>query len=121
MKGDLPVTGEDMAMVVEILNSDYANLGLHVKNMTCYVRFEDERGRLCSPTDEGRDVRRTFHFPANANAKTKAKADESGDDDGADAAGEGKKAEKAGKGEKGEKGKKGKKKGKKKGGKKAKK
>lgn len=44
IKGDMPITGENIKWVIDNLNEEYEKLGVKVKNVTCYVRFQNEQG-----------------------------------------------------------------------------
>ena len=57
------LTPENFASVVERLNEDYKELGLRVKNCTCYFRFEDEMGKTVEPVYEyGGRIEQEFTF-----------------------------------------------------------
>lgn len=44
VKGNNPITGDDIKYVFDKLNEEYKHLGVQIKNTTCYVRFALENG-----------------------------------------------------------------------------
>ena len=62
IRGNNPITADEVKTVIETLNEEYAPLGLQVKNMTMYIRFVDESGNICEPTISGNKIERTFTF-----------------------------------------------------------
>lgn len=55
-------TGEVAKMAVDKLNEEYASMGLKVKNVTMYVRFEDETGATVDPRRNGIEIHKTMRF-----------------------------------------------------------
>ena len=53
---------ENFKKVIDILNNDYASLGVKVKNATLYIRFEDENGNTVDIQENGLDIEREFNF-----------------------------------------------------------
>lgn len=49
IRSDNPVTSEQVKDVIDKLNEDYFDLGLIIKNMTLYVRFQDATGKIVEP------------------------------------------------------------------------
>ena len=47
-----------MKHVIDNLNKEYEHLGIKVKNLTCYVRFQNEKGETIEPTYEGAEIRK---------------------------------------------------------------
>lgn len=64
IKGNNPVTGENVKWVIDELNKKYADLGLEVKNLTCYIRFQDKTGQTVEPTSNGAEIHEFFDFKA---------------------------------------------------------
>lgn len=62
IRSDNPVTSEQVKGVIDKLNEDYSDLGLVVKNMTLYVRFQDKTGKTVEPQIDGCDIQREFNF-----------------------------------------------------------
>lgn len=62
VKGNNPVTSEQVKTVIDTLNNDYEELGLKVKNMTLYVRFQNEFGETVEPRENGFEIERCFTF-----------------------------------------------------------
>lgn len=57
------LTPENFASVVEKLNDEYKELGLRIKNCTCYFRFEDEMGKTVEPVNKyGENIEQEFTF-----------------------------------------------------------
>ena len=73
IRGNNPVTPEQFKSVIEDLNSDYDKLGLVVKNMTCYVRFQDVQGNTLEPVLNGQEIERTFTLTKEIDASDKNK------------------------------------------------
>ena len=66
------VTSNDVKNVIDSLNDEYKSMGLHVKNMTMYVRFADETGKTVEPTQNGNEIEAEFtikHTKEVKNAK----------------------------------------------------
>lgn len=64
IKGNNPITSDQFKKVIDDLNDEYKEMGIKVKNMTCYIRFVDEEGTTVEPTIKGYEIRRTFTFNA---------------------------------------------------------
>lgn len=62
IRGNNPITGDQFKSVIDDLNKEYADLGIKVKNMTCYVRFVDESGKTVEPMVNGQQIERIFTF-----------------------------------------------------------
>ena len=62
IRGNNPVTSEQVKTVIDELNENYSEMGLKVKKMTIYVRFQDETGRTVEPQSNGMDIEHTFTF-----------------------------------------------------------
>lgn len=62
VKGNNPVSSDNVKQVIDTLNEDYKHLGIQVKNLTMYVRFVDEAGNNIEPVEDGMEIRRTFTF-----------------------------------------------------------
>ena len=60
IKGNNPVTSDNVKRVIDDLNAEYARLGLQVKNMTCYIRFCDETGKVIEPVSNGHEIQKTY-------------------------------------------------------------
>lgn len=64
IKGNNPISGEDMKRVIDSLNKEFEPIGLKVKNLTCYIRFQDETGRTVEPVSNGAKIEKTFTIKA---------------------------------------------------------
>ena len=64
IKGDMPITGENIKWVIDNLNEEYEKLGVKVKNVTCYFRFQNEQGELVEPTHNGIEIKKEFIIKA---------------------------------------------------------
>lgn len=62
IRSDNPVTSEQVKDVIDKLNEDYSDLGLIIKNMTLYVRFQDITGKIVEPIVDGSEIEREFIF-----------------------------------------------------------
>lgn len=62
IKGNNPITSENVKCVIDDLNESYKDLGLKVKNLTMYVRFVNESGRIVEPVKNGVEVQQTYTF-----------------------------------------------------------
>lgn len=60
IKGNNPITSDQFKEIIDELNKEYGKIGLKVKNMTCYIRFEDENGTTVEPMINGCEIKRTF-------------------------------------------------------------
>lgn len=58
IKGDNPITGDNLKYVIDNLNKEYEHLGIKVKNLTCYVRFQNEKGETVEPTFKGAEIKK---------------------------------------------------------------
>ena len=56
IRGNNPVTGEQVKKVIDNLNEEFGEHGLKVKNLTCYIRFIDENGDTIEPKIKGREI-----------------------------------------------------------------
>ena len=62
IRSDNPVTSEQVKSVIDQLNEEYLDIGLIVKNMTLYVRFQDSTGKTVEPQMDGCDIEKTITF-----------------------------------------------------------
>lgn len=62
IRGNNPITSDQFKSVIDDLNKEYADLGIKVKNATCYVRFVDESGKTVEPMINGQQIERIFTF-----------------------------------------------------------
>lgn len=62
IKGDNPLTTQELAIVLNSLNEEFGEIGLRVKNMTCYVRFQDNAGETVEPLRNGAEITKKFVF-----------------------------------------------------------
>jgi hypothetical protein len=62
IKSNNPVTSEQVKKVIDKLNEDYAHLGIVVKNLTMYIRFQDETGKTVEPLEDGQEIKRIHTF-----------------------------------------------------------
>lgn len=67
--GNEPVTSEQVKHVIDMLNRDYQGLGVKVKGVTMYVRFEDKDGTTVDVREGGSPVNRTVTFDDDGNGK----------------------------------------------------
>ena len=56
IRGNNPVTGDQVKQIIDDLNEEYSSHGLKVKNMTCYIRFINEAGETVEPLDQYGDT-----------------------------------------------------------------
>lgn len=73
INGNNPIEPENVKRVMELLNEDYKDIGLKIKNLTCYIRFVDESGKVVEPTRNGNELRRTFTFTETVDLEDGAK------------------------------------------------
>ena len=82
IRGNNPVTGDNVKEIIDKLNEEYEPYGLQVKNMTCYIRFINEDGEIVEPVNQyGDPMDRTITInkvkkiqkPKKENGKTKGK------------------------------------------------
>lgn len=52
IRGNNPVTGDNVKDIIDKLNEEYEPFGLKVKNMTCYIRFMNEEGEIVEPVNQ---------------------------------------------------------------------
>lgn len=69
ISGNNPISGENMKWVIDELNKEYANLGLKVKNLTCYIRFQDEVGRTVEPLSDGLEIIKDINIKTTKETK----------------------------------------------------
>lgn len=62
IRGNNPITGENVKKVIDELNEEFKERGLKVKNLTCYIRFIDENGRTVEPTINGCEIEKEVTF-----------------------------------------------------------
>lgn len=62
IRGNNPITGEDMKRVIDGLNEDFKKQGLKVKNLTCYIRFVDENEKTVEPMIDGHEIEKEITF-----------------------------------------------------------
>lgn len=62
IRGNNPITSDLFKKVIDDLNEEYADDGLVVKNMTCYIRFQDENGKTVEPLKNGYEIQETITF-----------------------------------------------------------
>lgn len=69
IKGNNPITSDQVKAVIDSLNKEFAPLNLKVKNMTCYIRFIDEQGKTVEPLSDGLEIRKCFTFTESKDVK----------------------------------------------------
>lgn len=62
IRGNNPVTGEQVKKVIDNLNEEFREQGLKVKNLTCYIRFIDDEGKTVEPTKNDYEIEKTITF-----------------------------------------------------------
>lgn len=60
IRGNNPVTSEQVKNVIDNLNEEFGKQGLKVKNLTCYIRFVTEDGKTVEPTKNGYEIEKTI-------------------------------------------------------------
>ena len=68
IKSNNCVTGEDLKHVINNLNKEFEHLGIKVKNMTMYVRFQNEEGEVVEPLKNNAEVRKEIIIKKTVNA-----------------------------------------------------
>lgn len=71
IKSNNPITSEQVKSVIDKLNDDYSKLGIVVKNLTMYVRFQDESGQIVEPLENGHEIKRVHTFKSVINTEDK--------------------------------------------------
>ena len=71
IKSNNPITSEQVKSVIDKLNEDYSKLGIVVKNLTMYVRFQDETGQTVEPLEDGHEIKRVHTFKSVVNTEDK--------------------------------------------------
>lgn len=56
------LTSDNFKSVIDKLNEDYKDLGVRVKNATCYIRFITEDDETVDVTDGRYEIERSFKF-----------------------------------------------------------
>lgn len=68
IRGNNPVTGDQVKSVIDHLNEKYEKAGLKVKNLTCYIRLVNEDGDIFDPVDRyGDPIDLTVDFKKTVN------------------------------------------------------
>ena len=62
IKSNNPITSEQVKSVIDKLNEEYSKLGIVVKNLTMYVRFQNEAGEIVEPLENGHEIKTTYTF-----------------------------------------------------------
>lgn len=62
IKGNNPITSENVKTAIDSLNNEYSKYGMKIKNMTCYVRFIDENGMIVEPLVNGKEIEKIYNF-----------------------------------------------------------
>lgn len=64
IKGNNPVTSENVKKVMDSLNNEFGKNGMKIKNMTCYIRFVNEEGTTVEPLVNGEEIEKIYNFTA---------------------------------------------------------
>jgi hypothetical protein len=75
ISGINPVSSDQVKWCIDKINKEYAEYGLVVKNLVCYIRFQDEDGNTVDPTENGNDIEKKFTFTKSFDSWKKDKED----------------------------------------------
>lgn len=73
IKSTDPVSSDDIKEIIDDLNEKYKSYGICIKNMTLYIRFINEDGKLVEPVDNYGDP---IDLVYNLNKKIKVRVED---------------------------------------------